>query len=165
VPEFISPLSREACVQTLKKSVDSYWMLFGSRPVQGNVWPGGFGLTKRIWWRNSFQTQLSGQFEEVSGGTRVRFRAGMSLFTIAFIAVWFFLVLTIGGSISVAYFGDWLARGAPLDRPPAAALFPLGMVAFGAALVLFGRLAAYGEGAYLADFVRRKLGVRAACDE
>jgi hypothetical protein len=151
VVELVSPLSREECEARLRAATDRDGLLscFGSRQVVGRVSGGSVRLRKRIGYRNSFQTFLIGSLKGRDGATIFRGRAGMHPFVTGFMAVWFSLLVLIGGAAFAAAVGGLIAgQGQPLG-----AIIPPLMLVFGVGLVCFGRWLARSEEAYLIAFV------------
>ena len=149
--ELVSPLSLAECEDRLREATDRDGLLswFSARPVVGRVSGRSVRLRKRIWYRNSFQTSLSGSLEDRDGSTAFRGRAGMHPFVTGFLAVWFGLLVLMGGAAFVAGVGGLFGgRGQPLGM----IALPVGL-AFGGGLVRFGRWLARDEEAFLVAFV------------
>jgi hypothetical protein len=129
---------------------------YGSRPVVGRVAGRSVRLRKRIGYRNSFQTFLTGTLEPRGEGTAFRARAGMHPFVAAFMAVWFAAILLIGGPVFVA-----AVRGVAAEANGLVGLLaPPLMLVCGLLLVWFGRYLARGEEQFLVSFVAEVLGAR-----
>lgn len=142
-----SPLRPGECAERLRAGIDGDFMLFGGKPVIGSVGESSARLRKRIWYRNSFQSVMRVTFVDRGTGTEITCRSGMSIFTTVFMVVWFGAVGLFGLAFLGSIFDHAGGGGAP------AALFPLGMIAFGVALVLIGRFIARNEHADLLAFV------------
>jgi hypothetical protein len=99
--EFVSPLPPQECEARLRETTDHDGLLswFGSRPVVGRVSGRSVRLRKRIWYRNSFQTFLTGSLEERDGSVVFRGKAGMHPLARGIMAVWFGLLVLIGGAL------------------------------------------------------------------
>ena len=150
--QMTSPLSRDELVATLRGEIDSPWTFFGQKPVVGAVSNTRVWLVQRHNYRNSFQTVLSATLADDGRGTRLSCRAGMSLFVIVFMSVWFGLLLVITTpllSMAVLH-SDF---GWPF-------LYNLGFVAFGIGLVASGRWFARGEREFLVSFLEDTIDAR-----
>lgn len=137
----ISPLSAESCVERLRAAIDSDFTLFGSKPFVGSVGGTSGRLRKRIGYRNSFQTVTRLTFKSQPRGTAITCRSGMSVFVYVFMTFWFGFL----GLVGLATGGD----------NPGFVVFPLGMMAFGVGLILFGRFLARNEHGDIVAFVAR----------
>lgn len=161
--ELISPMRRDEIVRRLKDVVDSEWIIFGSKTVVGHVGDKSLRLRWRINYRNSFQTVLFGTLGDDGSGTRLHCRAGMHPFVTVFMALWLGAV-GIGAVSAVAMMLQFSREGE--GAIPAAAGFgvvvPFVMVAFGVALVWFGRWLAREERQRLIEFLERTVGAKAA---
>ena len=116
VIELLSPLPPEECETRLREATGRDGLLsgFSSWSVVGRVSGRSVRLRKRIGYRNSFQTVLTGSLEGRDGSTVFRGKAGMHPFVTGFLAVWFGLLTLIGGAAFVAGIGGLLGgRGHP----------------------------------------------------
>lgn len=148
----LTALSPDACAERLKAAVDNNLSIFGSRPFIGSVSPAGARLRKRIRYRNSFQTVVQVSFESQVRGAEVVCRSGMSFFVYVFLVAWFgFLTLFLLGGVSQADASGGLFL-----------VVPLGMMAFGVGLVLFGRWLARDEHDEAVAFLGRVLQAQAS---
>jgi len=144
-------LDQAEVLRRLQAAVDSEWTFGGSKGVVGRVDAYGFRLRVRIFYRNSFQTVMTGTMKAEGRGTRIDAYTGMNPFAAVFMTVWLSLVgLAAVGSI-------WSAIGAAPGEPVQAMflLVPLGMFVFGIALVSIGRWFAREERARLITFLER----------
>ena len=161
--ELRSSIPVDQCLQRIKAAIDSPWILFGSKPVVGWCGSATFRGHKRISYRNSFQTHVVARFSANDGGTAISCRFGMHPAVIAFMAVWFFGVISIGGALIVAFFTGHLIQAGheSANLPPVfGALIPVGMLAFGCVLVGVGRRVARGEAAFLKNFLLETLDAK-----
>jgi hypothetical protein len=156
--KLVSPLTPDECVARLRAATDRDGLLswFGSRPVVGRVSEGSVRLRKRIGYRNSFQTILTGSLEGCGGATLFHGRPGMSPLVTGFMAVWLGLTLLIGGVFVAALIAGRVGLLGTVIPPL--------MLAFGAGLVWFGRWLARGEEAFLVAFVAQVIGASLAPD-
>ena len=158
--ELVSPLPPEECEARLREATDRDGLLswFGSRPVLGRVSGRSVRLRKRIGYRNSFQTFLTGSLEERDGSTVFRGQAGVHPLVTGFMAVWFGLLILLGGAAFVAGVGGLLGgRGHVLG-----VIVPAVGLAFGVGLVWFGRWLARNEESFLVAFVAEVIAARRA---
>ncbi|QUD90562.1 hypothetical protein [Phenylobacterium montanum] len=155
--EFVSPLSIDQCISRVQAAVDPPWMIFGSRMVVS--WRIGrrFRIRQRIWYGNSFQTSVGVKLIQDLNGTRVECRSGMEPTTTIFMAVWFGFVGLIGMS---GFLASLLDRRNSGTTAAVFAAFPIGMIAFGVVLVMFGRWLARDERDFLIRFLRGRLDAR-----
>jgi len=140
--------SPQDCADRLRQTIDGNFAILGSRPVIGSVHGTTATLRKRIGYRNSFQTAVRLSLEAGPRGTEITCRSGMSLFTTVFMLFWF------------GFLGVFLGIGTTLAEPTTKILFglaPIGMAAFGVALVLFGRYLARDEHDAVVAFVSQTL--------
>jgi hypothetical protein len=148
---FETTLTPEECAARLGSAIDGYLSLFGGKAVIGHANARGASLRKRIWYNNSCRSVLDAKFRRDGATTIVDCRTGMSRFTVGFMIVWCGIVALLGGSIVI------LALNSPNGEAGGMALFPIGMIAFAAVIVGFGRWLARGEDEFLNAFLRRKL--------
>jgi hypothetical protein len=159
----VSPLAPEDCAARLGEAVDHTWLerLFGSKPVRGRLSARSFRLLKRIHYRNSFQTCLTGTLEFHVEGTILRVRSGMHPLVIAFLVVWF---TGAGLGCAIILLG-WLQGLVPGPVHAVGTIVPLLLLAFGIGLVRFCRWLARDEERFLIDFVAAVLGARVETDD
>lgn len=158
---FLSPLSIQDCVARLRESVDSDWEAFGSKSVCGRVGDATFRLRERINYRNSFQTNVFGKLEPIAEGTLIRCRFGMHRFVVAFMILWFGILMAIGAKLAVTI----LTRQSEGSTAPIQWTVPLtlvGLLICGAALIRFGRLLARDEQRFLGEFICTVLAAKEA---
>jgi len=139
----------------LRAAIDADSLLLpgGSRPVVGRVSNGLVRLRKRIGYRNSFQTYLIGSLEQRNNVTVFRGKAGMNPLVAAFMALWFVVLILIGGAGLVAG-----------RQPLEAMIIPPLMMVFGVAGVWLGRWLARSEKAFLIAFVAEVIAASRAPD-
>ena len=129
----IAPHPREEGRRLLLARTDTPYTMRGINPVVGKIGPTTLRLSKRIAYRNSFQTCLVADMVERGGQTHLTCRFAPHLLVVAFMAAWF-------AAVAAALF---LFSGAALfvlaDAPAAATLstwlallVPLAMLAGGA---------------------------------
>jgi hypothetical protein len=149
--EVVSKLDRAEVLRRLQAGVDSEWTFGGGKDVVGRVAEDGFRLRLRIGYRNSFQTFMFGTVQAAGRGTRIVARTGMHPFAAVFMTLWI-SVVGLGAAIGVA----GLLQAQPGDAVQGLIiLVPIGMFAFGIALVGIGRWIARNERARLIEFLER----------
>lgn len=154
--EVVSKLDRAEVLRRLQAGVDSEWTFGGGKDVVGRVGDDGFRLRLRIGYRNSFQTFMFGAVQADGRGSRIVARTGMHPFAAVFMTLWI-SVVGLGAAIGVAGL---------LDARPGEAvqgliiLVPIGMFAFGIALVGIGRWIARNERARLIEFLKRSVDAK-----
>jgi hypothetical protein len=134
--ELVSPLRREQCVERLRQSVGSPWMLFSTAYLVGYVREDAMTLRRKIRYRNSFQTILRARLRDDPQGTRISCRFGVNQFVFVFMSIWFAVVVAATGGVFVTALADLIHGGTLAFQ--SGALVPMGMLAFGVALVAFG---------------------------
>jgi len=155
--ELVSKLDRAEVVRRLQGAVDSEWTFGGGKGVVGKVDEHGFRLRLRIGYRNSFQTFMFGAAQADGRGTRIVARTGMHPFAAVFMTLWL-SVIALASAIGVA----GLAQAEPGETAPwFVILVPVGMLAFGIALVGIGRWIARNERARLVEFLERTVEAKA----
>jgi hypothetical protein len=157
--ELETPLSPDECEARLRAVVgaDLFVSWFSTRPVVGWVSGRSVRLRKRIGYRNSFQTFLTGTLYGQAGGTVFRGQAGTHPLVRGFLAVWFGGVILIGSALMVAAVAGRLTRGSPLLG---VAIPPL-LLAFGFGVFRLGRWLARGEERFLVAFLAETIGAGA----
>jgi hypothetical protein len=156
-------VSPDACRDRLTPLVGSWFSAWSTCPVRGSVHNDGFSIAKTIHYRNSFQIQASGRFEQNATGTRIRVRLGFSLVVAAFFTFWMLGVSAFFAVSLLALIAD-LPRSLStmgLAGPAGFVLVLGGMLAFGVVLQAFGRWLARDE----ADFLLRFLADTLEADE
>ena len=152
-----TPLPIEECKARLASGVDVERLAFtwsghaGSRPILGKFSENGFRLQKRRYYRNEFAPFFYGRFVRADRGTFIEGEFRMHPFARAFMIFWF--------SFLVLYFAVALVQYAM--EPPGVRggrglllVFPFGMMAFGIALVRFGRWLGRGEERAIVAFLK-----------
>jgi hypothetical protein len=162
--ELSSPYSPNECAARLAAAIDaeprwfsSWSAMFGSKPVIGTVSGDSLCLRKRIGYRNSFQSSLTATMRPGQGGTVISGEMGMDPLVLAFLFIWFGLVILIGGSVFLATVGDILSGH---RNSIAGAAIPVGMAGAGFAMVQLGRFLARGEARFLTEFLIQTLDAR-----
>jgi len=102
----------------------------------GTLYADSFKLRRVIRYRNSFLPIVSGNFKSIPQGTEIILKFQLHSFVLAFIIVWFSMVLVACIAISIGA----LANN---EVPAAPALIPFGMLIFGTVLVNGGFIAEY----------------------
>jgi hypothetical protein len=100
--ELKSPLSRNECVQRLRRELNAPWKIFGDGPVMGTVSEASLRARKRIWYGNSFQTILSAVMSDDGTRTHIACKFGLSCFVRVFSIFWLAGVLSVGGMLFLA---------------------------------------------------------------
>jgi hypothetical protein len=159
--DLMSVLNREECVRRLRAKTQSRWFApaHGDKPVVGHIGETSFRICKRIAYRNSFQSHLSGELCDEDGGCRVHCRFGMHPAVVAFMAIWFGVVLLGGGTVAIGAIGSLLKGHASTDVWTSIVL-PGSMLACGAAMVGLGHLLCRNEQPMLVDFLRDTISAR-----
>jgi len=149
--ELVSPLPLVECQRLLNLGLQR------STAVEGSVKGTRLRARKRIFYRNSFQIQLSASLIEEGSHTRIICRFGMHPVVIAFLVFWFGALLFIGGGgISAGVFE--LMSGLHSEaRDLVGSLIPAMMLMFGVMMLLVGRYLAAGDRRTLTGFVRETL--------
>jgi hypothetical protein len=163
--EVVSPFPPDECAARLLAAIDQEGFLSwrGSRPVIGRVSGRSVRLRKRIRYRSSFQTFLTGTLEPQGEGSVFRGTAGMHPFVPIFMAIWFAGVgIAWVGTALVAAIQGLLGAG---GQPAGVVILTSVMMAFGVALVCAGRLLARGEEPFLVAFVADVLAARSEADD
>jgi len=155
--EVVSKLDRAEVVRRLQAGVDSEWTFGGGKGVVGRVGDDGFRLRLRIGYRNSFQTFMFGAVQADGRGARIVARTGMHPFAAVFMTLWL-SVIALASAIGVT--GLVLAEPGQ-TAPWFVILVPVGMLAFGIALVGIGRWIARSERARLVEFLERTAEAKA----
>lgn len=162
-----SALSPAECAARLAAAVDPESSLLDAwaratleKPVIGSVKGASVRLRKRTeLYRNSFQTYLTAELRPDGTGTAITGTMGLHPFVWAFMALWFAVLTLVGGLAALMFVASFVA--APTVRQGAsgwgAVLILPGMLAFGIALVAFGRYLARSEAGFLVDFMVRTL--------
>ena len=147
----------EECRARLAAGVDVERLAFswsghaGSKPILGKFSETGFRLQKRRYYRNEFAPFFYGRFVSAYRGTVIEGEFRMRPFVRAFIVIWFsFLVFYLAIALIQLAMGR---PGVQEDRVPLL-LVPLCMMAFGVALVMFGRWLGRGEERAIVAFLK-----------
>lgn len=149
----------EECEARLASSVDAERLGFswsgyaGSRPILGKLRDSSFRLQKRRYYRNSFAPFFFGRFVASDDGTLIEGEFRMHPFVRVFMIVWFSLL----GVPSVIMLISVFAGQADIQDGPLALVLPAGMVAFGVALVKFGRWLGRSEETAIVAFLKSTL--------
>ena len=147
-PVFLSPLSIQDCVACLRANVDSDWAPYGSKSVCGRIGNRAFRLRRRISYRNSFQTNAFGRLEPMARGTLIRCRFGMHRLVVAFLILWFGILLAIGTKLAATVS---IRQSTPIQWSVPVTL--VGLLISGVVLIRFGRLLARDEQRFLSQFI------------
>lgn len=141
--DLLSPMPRAEIVRVLTDETDRWWTFSGAKPFVGGVDEGGFSLYVRQWYRNLFRTQLRARFHDEARGTRMSCRAGMHPVVVAFMVVWFGVVVAISIGALVRLLGG-AGDGTALGVAPGFFFMAL-MGLFGVGLIKLGRWLARDE--------------------
>jgi len=163
--ELYSSLPLDECARRISDAIDSersplfsLVSLFGSHPVAGRVDGFSLSLRKRIGYRNSFQSHLTATMRAEGSGTLVSGEFAMHPFVRVFMTIWFSGVILIGGTMFIVATGAFLFGSPPRGNNAWVGIFvPPVMVAFGFALVRFGRYLARDEARFITEFLVRVL--------
>jgi len=158
---FRSPHPPDECVRRMKELVA--FSIFGfavKKPFVGRVSEKSFLITKKVRYRNSFKPWLRGKLAPLGSGTEIEANIGMHPFAKVFLCLWFGAFAVIGsGFVCVSLYQivgeeDWGVEQAKF------LIIPLGMAAFGVALVKLGRYLAGGEPVELKSFLCKTLDAK-----
>ena len=154
----ISPLQPDECAARIQAATDREGLLgwSGSRPVVGRVSNRSVRLSKRIGFRNSFQTFLVGRLEAGEDGTVFRGRTGMHPVVIALMLIWLIGIVLFGSVAIVAVI--W---GALAGVNVAGLMFFLLITLLVVGFIWFGRWLARDEERFLVSFVAGAIDARA----
>jgi hypothetical protein len=153
--ELISPLSVEACGQRLAARMDTRLVPFGKKPVIGRVDGSRLRASKRLFFRNAFQTCLSAELIEEAAGTRIRCRFSLDPGAAVALLVMTGLVASIAAPTLLLFLWGLAAAALGLGaRQRLILLIPSFLLLGFAVMVGWGRLIAGGEREFLIAFVR-----------
>jgi hypothetical protein len=130
------------------------------KPFVGRVSEKSFLITKTVRYRNSFKPWLRGKLAPFGRGTEIEATIGMHPFAKVFLCLWFGAFAVIGsGFVCVSLYQilgeeDWGVEQAMF------LIIPLGMAAFGVALLKLGRYLAGGEPVELKSFLCKTLDAK-----
>lgn len=155
----VSPYARTDCILRLRDAIDSPWSLFGSKPVIGSAGPERVRLYKRLFYRNSFRTNLFGSFVESEGKTRLECRFGAGPWSgnwlVAAVGVF---IATVAALQSLAVSGRIHSPGLSIELGlPVIGALVVFALAFGTLAARFGCWLARSERQFLIDFVCRTI--------
>jgi hypothetical protein len=94
--DLLSPLPQDECCRRLSEAIDKPMTWFGKRPVIGRVDGLVLRASKRVPYRNSFQTELTAAFTRHDAGTRISCRFAMNQFVVV-------LMLSVLGVVSLVF--------------------------------------------------------------
>jgi hypothetical protein len=145
--QLLTPLTPEQCVSRLTAAIDpqGFKGLFGSKPVIGRVTTSSLRLRKRIRYRNSFQSYLTATMRKEGGGSVISGKIAMDPAVWVFLGVWLGLPTLFGGMLSIFAVASMIS-GHRQPNQWLGVIIPVGMIAFGLALVPIGRFLARNEG-------------------
>jgi hypothetical protein len=158
---FRSPHPPGECVRLLKELVA--FSIFGfavKKPFVGRVSEKNFLITEKGRYGNSFKPWLRGKLAPFGSGTEIEANIGMHPFAKVFLFLWFGALAVIGSGLVCAGLyqivgeEDWGVEQAML------LIIPLGMAAFGVALVKIGRHLAGDEPVELKSFLCKTLDAK-----
>lgn len=145
-----SPLAPAEVAARLAAQTSSAWALFNTRPLVGWVRDRSMRVRRTILLRNSFQQNLSADFEADGGGTLIRCRFGLMPHILTFLAVF-----TLGavGFAQVPI----MAAASGIEPPPGAPTFWWvgGFLLLGVVLALIGMWLARDDRRILTEIVAR----------
>jgi hypothetical protein len=126
----------------------------------GRVSEKSFLITKKVRYGNSFKPWIRGKLAPFGNGTEIEAKIGMHPFAKVFLCIWFGALAVIGSGLMCASLyqivgeEDWGVEHAMF------LIIPLGMAAFGVALVKLGRYLAGGESVELKSFLCKTLDAK-----
>jgi hypothetical protein len=148
--EFKTPLSPAECIRCLKEDIRPLWIPFGNQRAVGWIGRDAFSISIRTGYRNSFREILRGKMTAMSdGGTQVLCSFGMSRFVLAFLFVWFGMLIAMSVNLISSFSENWQAF-----------TVPLAMFGAGIGIVVLGRFFARRERANLVEFIRLTLDAK-----
>ncbi|MFH2044876.1 MAG: hypothetical protein ABIK92_07000 [Pseudomonadota bacterium] len=152
---FRSPHSIEECHRRLKESVNtSFFPYFSSKQIAGRVSKRSISISKRIYYRNSFQTVLRASLKPIPSGTEIISTIGLHPFVKIFMFIWFGGLIIIGGIIFVIALSSFFKENSRSEIGSIMGiLIPPGMAIFGIALLKFGKYLARDESKVLQKFL------------
>ncbi len=152
---FRSPHSADECHRRLKESVEtSLFPYFSSKIAVGKVSREFISISKKIAYRNSFQTVFRASMRPLGGETELIGTFGLHPFVKIFMCIWFGFIFLIGGAIFAFTSYSIFIKEAPIDIGSIMGmLIPPAMVFFGVALLLVGRHLASDESAFIKTFL------------
>ena len=154
--ELVSPFPLVKCQRLLNIGLQR------STVVEGSIKGTRLRARKRIFYRNSFQIRLSASLLEEGAHTRIFCRFGMHPVVIAFLVVWFGVLLFISGSGIIAGVVELISGTRSEARDLVGLLIPAMMLMFGVMILLVARYLAAGERLTLTGFVRETLSASPA---
>jgi hypothetical protein len=147
--EFLSPFPLVECQRLLVLG------LRRSNKIEGTISGVRLRARKRIFYRNSFQIQLSADLIEEGGHTRIVCRFGMRPAVIAFLIIWFGVVIFIGAGGIVGSVIDFISGSGP--EALVGIFIPAMMIVFGLIILVVARYLGARERLLLTAFVRETL--------
>ena len=121
-----TPLETGEAMARVAEQMDGPFNPFGSKPLIGMAHGRSASFRRRLTFRNSFQTQMTAEFEPLGTTTAIRLRSHMHWFAMIFMGFWVASTLVGGAGLTV-----YAAGSGPEDRlAPTFALLPFGMLAF-----------------------------------
>ena len=154
---FDTRIAIDECKARLASSIDAERLGFswsgyaGSKPILGQLHDSNFRLQKRRYYRNSFAPFFFGRFVTVEGGTRIEGEFRMHPLVKVFMSVWYGFL----GLMFVVMLITVIAGRADVQRGALAGLvIPLGMAAFGFALIKFSRWLGRNEETAIIAFLK-----------
>lgn len=150
------------CSERLSKAIDHERLISfsftGSHPVVGRVDGMSFRIRKRICYRNSFQTFLTGSMQSHGAGTLILGKFGMHRFVRTFMSIWFGGVAVLGSILfMVALFTIFSGSSSHRSLDWLGVVVPLLLFAGGIVIVRVGEYFARDEARFLTNFLREAL--------
>jgi len=161
-----SPLTVDECIGRLQHQADSPFKLFGNKPIIGGVSGTRFFARKRLplFFRNSFQPQLTARIEEEAGGAVVYCSFALSPFVIGFLIFWVGSVIFMGSSVAIASLSE-LSRPSPSGGAWMGVFAPVIMLVFAGILTCAGWWFSSNDKDFLIGMVSRTIEVKPDCIE
>lgn len=140
-------MNADAALAALADQMDNPLELFGKKPLIGMVSAKKASFRRRLGYRNSWQTVMDVNFEPTGSTTVMRIGSYMHPYAAVFMALWFAGIIAALVSI--------LTTGAAKQGEGSGmlVLLPIGMAAFGVAMIGFGRWIARNDHARMLDIV------------
>ena len=145
---------RLSCAVDAERFSFSWSGFAGSRPILGSVTDSGFRLQKRRYYRNSFAPCFHGRFLPSDSGTRIEGEFRMNPFAKVFMLVWFSFLTVFIAVMLVSVIAE---RPDVRGGASSVLLVPVGMAAFGVALVKLGQWLGRGEERTIVAFLKTTL--------
>jgi hypothetical protein len=157
-----SPLGVEECVAVLKSATvnDSPFgtMFLSAGTIICKINGHNFRLRQKRSYGNSFGPYFYGKLKQAEIGTEISGDFRIHPFVFAFMALWFGLLIVIGGVMVLTSFTQWVTGHYDHTKnanPLVGVFAPLVMAIFGIGLVKFGKWLGRSEEARMSEFLQQ----------